>query len=418
MADTRMQLLQPSEPGVPLRRSSRSSIFGSITLPCSPPSSPLLQHEQAARPGIEPQSSFTAIWGDPVPAPAPAPAARGMHTRRQSSGLDVDALLELSKELQYESPMTGQGGGSQLSSSTGQLQQSNGAGKVVPRRYSHLTVTDLEKLYNMPLAQAAKRLSVSPTMLKKICRGLGVKRWPHRQLSSIGKTIERLQDKLLSLRGTEDADETSLLVLESKIQRLQQKQLAIRSATTSGLDLCTLRDAFGGPNDELDPEIQDIIGDAVAANKGQQICGTKRKLSEEGGVHVEGKSEVDKRARVAMSGSELHQETLPPHMRYLSDESSLGEDSHDDDDDDESEEVGQVKLRDEEGCRPNLGSAMDSWGDSAPWSLVSMSSANFAALLSSASFSSIRSHDGEQDAQLGYSDCAMHNHTMAIPPIA
>ena len=36
----------------------------------------------------------------------------------------------------------------------------------------------------MPIEQAAKQLSVSATLLKKICRQNGIARWPYRKVSS------------------------------------------------------------------------------------------------------------------------------------------------------------------------------------------------------------------------------------------
>ncbi|KAG5191398.1 RWP-RK domain-containing protein, partial [Tribonema minus] len=52
-------------------------------------------------------------------------------------------------------------------------------------RASSLTLADLERYYSHPLAEASRELGLSATMLKKVCRSFGIKRWPHRQLASI-----------------------------------------------------------------------------------------------------------------------------------------------------------------------------------------------------------------------------------------
>ncbi|CAM9395848.1 unnamed protein product, partial [Discosporangium mesarthrocarpum] len=62
----------------------------------------------------------------------------------------------------------------------------------------------LEKFYHVPLNHAARELNVSLTMLKKLCRQYGVKRWPHRQVSSLNKTISRLQGKISTRRDGKD----------------------------------------------------------------------------------------------------------------------------------------------------------------------------------------------------------------------
>ncbi|KAG5185592.1 RWP-RK domain-containing protein, partial [Tribonema minus] len=48
-----------------------------------------------------------------------------------------------------------------------------------------ITLPQVERYYNQPLAQAARGLGLSATMLKKVCRSLGVRNWPYRQLASI-----------------------------------------------------------------------------------------------------------------------------------------------------------------------------------------------------------------------------------------
>ncbi|KAG5179367.1 RWP-RK domain-containing protein, partial [Tribonema minus] len=52
----------------------------------------------------------------------------------------------------------------------------------------------LEGCYNIPLTAAAKKLKVSNTMLKKLCRRYGIQRWPHRQIRSIDKEMQKHQE--------------------------------------------------------------------------------------------------------------------------------------------------------------------------------------------------------------------------------
>ncbi|GAB4860749.1 hypothetical protein Ancab_035912 [Ancistrocladus abbreviatus] len=48
--------------------------------------------------------------------------------------------------------------------------------------------------FYMPITQAAKELNVGLTLLKKRCRELGIRRWPHRKLMSLQTLIKNVQE--------------------------------------------------------------------------------------------------------------------------------------------------------------------------------------------------------------------------------
>jgi RWP-RK domain len=54
----------------------------------------------------------------------------------------------------------------------------------------HITLELLQSYYNVPLAELAKELGLSLTLLKKICRKFGIQRWPHRQIRSLNKNAQ------------------------------------------------------------------------------------------------------------------------------------------------------------------------------------------------------------------------------------
>jgi len=43
-------------------------------------------------------------------------------------------------------------------------------------------MTDLAQHFHLPINAAAKELGICPTVLKKICRRNGMRRWPHRKV--------------------------------------------------------------------------------------------------------------------------------------------------------------------------------------------------------------------------------------------
>ncbi|CAN0870781.1 Protein RKD1 [Linum grandiflorum] len=58
---------------------------------------------------------------------------------------------------------------------------------------NHLTKEVVAKYFHMPITKAARELNVGLTLLKKRCRELGVKRWPHRKLKSLQNLIENVK---------------------------------------------------------------------------------------------------------------------------------------------------------------------------------------------------------------------------------
>ena len=48
-----------------------------------------------------------------------------------------------------------------------------------------LSKETISQYFYMPITQAAKELNVGLALLKKRCRELGIRRWPHRKLMSL-----------------------------------------------------------------------------------------------------------------------------------------------------------------------------------------------------------------------------------------
>ncbi|XP_059306516.1 protein RKD1-like [Lycium ferocissimum] len=52
----------------------------------------------------------------------------------------------------------------------------------------------ISKYFYMPITQAAKELNIGVTFLKKRCRDLGIRRWPHRKLMSLQTLIKNVKE--------------------------------------------------------------------------------------------------------------------------------------------------------------------------------------------------------------------------------
>lgn len=105
---------------------------------------------------------------------------------------------------------------------------------------ARLPLEVLESLYHVPLNVAAQELNVSLTMLKKLCRAYGVKRWPHRQVSSLDKTISRLEGKI---KAREDGGKDAPSLVRKLRQGKKRRSVIIKTAS-AGLEVDVLNTIF------------------------------------------------------------------------------------------------------------------------------------------------------------------------------
>ena len=64
-----------------------------------------------------------------------------------------------------------------------------------------LSLEELSPYFHLPINDAATELGICSTALKKICRSIGVKRWPHRKIKSLDNMIESLQNLIDANEG-------------------------------------------------------------------------------------------------------------------------------------------------------------------------------------------------------------------------
>ncbi|KAL3617963.1 hypothetical protein CASFOL_038284 [Castilleja foliolosa] len=83
--------------------------------------------------------------------------------------------------------------------------------EINPKKLSRETIS---KHFYMPIMQAAKELNVGLTLLKKRCRELGIRRWPHRKLMSLQTLITNVQEM-----GNEKG-KTAIDVLEQQKKKI------------------------------------------------------------------------------------------------------------------------------------------------------------------------------------------------------
>lgn len=75
---------------------------------------------------------------------------------------------------------------SENSKNNGSYSTSSSSSKMLSRKA-------ISEYFYMPITQAAKELNVGLTLLKKRCRELGIRRWPHRKLMSLQTLIKNVK---------------------------------------------------------------------------------------------------------------------------------------------------------------------------------------------------------------------------------
>jgi AraC-like DNA-binding protein len=77
--------------------------------------------------------------------------------------------------------------------------------------FRNLTYEDLSCLFGCSINDAAKKLQVSETYLKRLCRTFGIARWPYRRIKSLQEQRAKLQMP---------HDEQQISKIESEIENL------------------------------------------------------------------------------------------------------------------------------------------------------------------------------------------------------
>ncbi|WOH06659.1 hypothetical protein DCAR_0626087 [Daucus carota subsp. sativus] len=92
---------------------------------------------------------------------------------------------------------------------------------------SALELDEIRKHFNLPLTEAAKKLNVGPTVLKKRCRELNIKRWPHRKIKSLQCLINNIKEMGMTNKKEIEMLEESQRMLE-RVPELELSESAKR----------------------------------------------------------------------------------------------------------------------------------------------------------------------------------------------
>ena len=90
------------------------------------------------------------------------------------------------------------------------------------------TFETISSYFHLPLAEASAKLGICATILKKICRSFGIKRWPHRKIRSINNLIKKYEDQL---KNTTKPEEIHNIKMEVNLLR-EKKEIILKHPNT------------------------------------------------------------------------------------------------------------------------------------------------------------------------------------------
>ncbi|KVI06425.1 protein RKD4-like [Cynara cardunculus var. scolymus] len=99
----------------------------------------------------------------------------------------------------------------------------NGSGSSYTSKIM-LSRETISQYFYMPITQAAKELNVGLTLLKKRCRELGIRRWPHRKLMSLQTLINNVQQELGKDTGEREEEKLreAVMILEKERRMMEE----------------------------------------------------------------------------------------------------------------------------------------------------------------------------------------------------
>lgn len=123
----------------------------------------------------------------------PVAAASKSEFEMEKGNVNTTTMMVKDLDLQVMKPTKGD------DNNSGHGSSSEGCGvSFEPKKRSvSIDFEEISRYFYVPITQAAKEMKVGLTLLKKRCRDLGIKRWPHRKMKSLDSLIHNVQVQML-----------------------------------------------------------------------------------------------------------------------------------------------------------------------------------------------------------------------------
>lgn len=140
----------------------------------------------------------------------------------------------------------------------------------------HISIDELRAHFDRPIIDVAKDFGICITLMKKICRRNGIKRWPHRQIRSLSKSIASMEAAMLSTHGGErDKYRDQILNLQMKRESViadPNKENAMRPKTPTKDGSASSSSRGGHPHQHQGPKLSPRTGQPMQHANGPFVA--------------------------------------------------------------------------------------------------------------------------------------------------
>ncbi|KAL2961605.1 hypothetical protein AAZX31_17G097700 [Glycine max] len=148
---------------------------------------------------------------------------------------EVDAVFDSQKVFLFGNNEESGGIEKQMMEEDGKVNNQGREERINNSSCRTLSRKTISQYFYMPISQAATELNVGITLLKKRCREVGIRRWPHRKLMSLQTLINNVQEL-----GKEEGGESEEK-LRSAIEILEREKKVLEEMPDTELEDTTKR---------------------------------------------------------------------------------------------------------------------------------------------------------------------------------
>ncbi|KAG9413150.1 hypothetical protein AC1031_016171 [Aphanomyces cochlioides] len=159
----------------------------------------------------------------------------------------ADRAKYISSYAKFKDEDDAEGWSSDGSESIKRRNAANAANRMKYHATKFISIEELREHFDQPIVEVARFFGICITLMKKVCRRNGIKRWPHRQIRSLTKSISSMEAAMMTATGAEREK------YEGQIQTLKMKRDAViadpNKEVSVSLSKCEFKE---GKKDDLD----------------------------------------------------------------------------------------------------------------------------------------------------------------------
>ncbi|ETV87652.1 hypothetical protein H257_01151 [Aphanomyces astaci] len=179
---------------------------------------------------------------------------------------EADRAKYISSYAKFKNEDEGEGWSSDGSEITKRRYVANAANRMKYHATKFISIEELREHFDQPIVEVARFFGICITLMKKVCRRNGIKRWPHRQIRSLTKSISSMEAAMMTTTGAEREK------YEGQIQTLKMKRDAVIADPNKEVSVSVTKHEFKDEKmDDMMPNDDNLDG--------SDSCGSPRQAA-------------------------------------------------------------------------------------------------------------------------------------------